>query len=154
MMAAMSHLVRPVTVSVHVPEVPGVVFDYVSDTRNDPEWCPNVSEVVQVAGEGVAPGARFQFSQTVSARGRDLTSDVLTEVLEIGDHSISWRVVDRFQEREVQLAVVPEGDGSRVRQTTLASFHRPPGIARWLYPFLAKRTFQDQFDRLAAQFSS
>lgn len=147
----MSHLVRPVTVSVYVPAPPDAVFSYVSDTRNDPEWCPNVGEVTQVAGIGVELGARFEFLQTISSRGRELESDVSVEVTELDELSISWEVVDRFQERKIQLEVIPEGEGSRVRQTTLAAFHRPPGLARWFYPMLAKRTFKDQFERLAAR---
>lgn len=150
----MSHLARPVTVSVFVPAPPEEVFAYVSDTRNDPEWCPNVSAVTQIEGNGVETGSKFRFEQTVTTRGRSLKSDVVTEVMELEDASITWRVVDRFQEREIQLDVVPEAEGSRVRQTTLASFHRPPGLARWLYPMLARRTFRDQFERLAAVFPS
>lgn len=149
----MSHLVRPVTVSIFIPAPPDEVFAYVSDTRNDPEWCANVDDVTQVAGRGVEIGARFSFAQTVPARGQSLESDVVAEVTRLEQRSISWKVVDRFQERQVELEVIPEGDGSRVRQTTLAGFHRPPGLARWFYPMLAKRTFKDQFDRLAARFA-
>lgn len=152
MMAAMSHVARPVTVTVFIPAPPDDVFAYVADTRNDPEWCPNVGEVAQIEGEGVERGARFRFVQTVTTRGRTLDSDVVAEITELGDRSIAWRVVDRFQEREIHLDVVPEGEGSRVRQTTIAAFHRPPGLARWVYPMLAKRTFRDQFERLAAEF--
>ena len=149
----MSHLSRPVNVSAFIHAPPERVFAYVSDTRNDPEWCPNVGAVTQVAGDGVEVGARFQFRQTVSTRGRNLESDVVAEVIELEDHSISWKVVDRFQERKVDLHVAPEGEGTRVRQTTLAAFHRPPGLARWVYPMMAKRTFEDQFARLADLFA-
>ncbi|MGD2044361.1 MAG: SRPBCC family protein, partial [Acidimicrobiia bacterium] len=122
--------------------------------RNDPDWCPNVSDVTQIEGDGVERGAKFRFEQSVTTRGRSLESDVVVEVTELDDTSIKWRVVDRFQEREIQLEVVPEGEGSRVRQTTVAAFHRPPGLARWAYPMLAKRTFKDQFERLAEVFRS
>ena len=149
----MSYLVRPVTVSVFVPAPPDDVFAYVSDSRNDPEWCPNVGEVDQVSGSGVEVGARYQFVQTVSSRGRDLKSDVVAEVTELEDFSIAWKVVDRFQERKIRLEVTPEGEGSRVRQTTLAAFLRPPGLARWAYPILAKRTLRDQFERLVDRFA-
>lgn len=149
----MSYLARPVTVTVSIPAPPDEVFAYVSDTRNDPEWCPNVSEVTQIAGDGVEVGARFQFVQKVSTRGRTLESDVVADVIELDHLMISWKVVDRFQEREIRLEVLPEGAGSRVRQTTLAAFHRPPGLARWLYPILAKRTFQGQFEHLKRVFT-
>lgn len=150
----MSYLVRPVTVSVFVPAPPDEVFAYVSDSRNDPKWCPNVGQVTQVAGDGVELGARFQFVQTVSTRGRELRSDVVAEITELDERSIAWKVVDRFQERKIRLEVTADGEGSRVRQTTLAAFRRRPGLARWVYPLLAKRTFSDQFDRLARTFAS
>jgi len=47
---------------------------------------------------------------------------------------------------------VPDGEGSTVRQTAVAGFRRPPGLARWLYPLLARKTFKDQFERLAQHF--
>lgn len=153
MMATMSYLVRPVTVSVFVSAPPDEVFTYVSDSRNDPDWCPNVGEVSQVAGNGVEVGARFQFVQTIATRGRELQSDVVAEIAELHDLAITWKVVDRFQEREIQLEVTAEGEGSRVRQTTAAAFRRPPGLARWVYPLLAKRTLRDQFERLAGRFA-
>jgi hypothetical protein len=144
---------RPVTVAMHIPADPDTVFEFVSDTRNDPEWCPNVTDVRQTAGEGVAVGSRFIFHQVVEARGRSLESDVEVEVTGLDGHAIGWRVEDRFQIREVNLRVDPDGEGSKVTQTTAATFKRKPGVAKWVYPMLAKRTFKDQFARLAAHFS-
>lgn len=145
--------VRPVTVSMRVPADPDAVFAYVSDTRNDPEWCPNVTGVRQTAGDGVEIGAGFTFHQHVETGGRTLESDVAVDVLELGERSIRWRVEDRFQIRDVSLRVEPARAGSTVTQTTTAAFKRKPGLARWLYPFLARRTFRDQFSRLAARLS-
>lgn len=142
------HTVRPVKVSTFVAADPATVFSYVRDTRNDAEWCPNVSDVRQTKGEGVQPGARFTFHQSVAAGGRTLDSDVDVEIIEVGDDHIHWEVEDRFQVRDIRLEVSPDGDGSRVQQTTTASFKMKPGLARWLYPRLARRTFKDQFQRL------
>jgi uncharacterized protein YndB with AHSA1/START domain len=36
------------------------VFDYVSDPRNDPIWCPKVISVEPVGEPGHGPGARFE----------------------------------------------------------------------------------------------
>ena len=77
-------------------------------------------------------------------------SDVETEVVGRGDDWIEWRVNDRFQERSIRLQVDPAPGGSRITQVTSASFHRAPGIARYFYPMLAKRTFREQFRDLAA----
>lgn len=149
----MTYRVRPVTVTATIPAQPEVVFAYVSDTRNDPEWCPNVSDVHQVSGEGVELGAGFGFQQRVETRGRVLDSDVEVEVVELGERRIRWRVEDRFQIRDVLLEVEPDGDGSKVVQTTTAAFKRKPGVARWAYPMLARQTFKKQFQRLADRFS-
>ena len=145
--------VRPVTVSTHVPASPDTVFEFISDTRNDPIWCPNVTEVTQVNGVGVGVGAAFRFHQRIEMRGRELESEVDVEIVELGERSIRWRVEDRFQIRDVRLEVSPEADGSLVEQTTTALFKRKPGVAKWLYPMLARRTFKDQFSRLADHFS-
>ncbi|HUG32263.1 MAG TPA: SRPBCC family protein [Acidimicrobiia bacterium] len=144
---------RPVTASTNVSARPDEVFGYMADTRNDPEWCPNVTNARLVAGNGVELGARFEFHQRVEAQGRELTSDVTVEIVELGERHIRWRVEDRFQVRDVLLRVEPNGHGSVVTQTTTAAFKRKPGLARWwLYPMLARRTFKDQFRHLAERF--
>lgn len=149
----MSHTARPVTVSAFVHAPPDEVFGYVSDTRNDPEWCRNVTDVEQLVGDGVGVGSRFRFHQSVEMRGRQLDSDVEVEVLSIGDRVIEWAVDDRFQTRHVRLSVAPAEGGSRVTQQTTATFKRKPGIAKWFYPFLARRTFKDQFAELDGVFA-
>jgi len=149
----MTYRVRPVTVTTTVPAQPEAVFAYISDTRNDPEWCPNVTDVRQVRGEGVELGAGFGFRQTVETRGRVLDSDVEVEVVELGERRVRWRVEDRFQVRDVLLEVEPEANGSKVIQTTTAAFKRKPGLARLAYPMLARQTFKKQFQGLADRFS-
>lgn len=139
--------------STRVAADPDELFAFIADTRNDPVWCPNVSEVSQTQGSGVARGAKFRFEQTVETRGRALQSEVEVEIVELGDRSIVWRVEDRFQIREISLKVVEEGDHAVVTQTTKAMFKRKPGMARWVYPLLARRVFKDQFTHLASRFS-
>lgn len=147
------HPVRPVTVEAVVPASPDIVFAYVSNTRNDPEWCPNVGPVTQTAGDRVEIGARYEFTQTIETRGRDLVSPVGVEVVGIDGRAITWRVEDKFQVREIALAVVPHEAGSKIIQRTEAAFKRDPGfMTKLLYPVLAKRTFGDQFRRLADYF--
>lgn len=149
-----SFRVRPVTVSTHVPADPATVFDFVSDTRNDPIWCPNVTDVTQVNGVGVGVGSSFRFHQRVETQGRVLESDVEVEIVELGERSIRWRVEDRFQIRDVLVTVSPDDGGSLATQTTTAYFKRKPGAVKWFYPLLAKRTFKDQFKRLADHFEA
>jgi hypothetical protein len=144
---------RRVTVSRTVTSDPETVFAFVSDTRNDPLWCPNVTGVSQLEGDGVQMRSAFRFHQEVEMSGRTLESDVDVEIVELVKRSVRWRVEDRFQIRDVLVVVEADGEGSRVTQPTTAVFKRPPGIARWLYPMLARRTFRDQFDRLAEHFS-
>lgn len=142
--------IKPVKVSQFVAAPPETVFAFVADTRNDPIWCPNVTDVVQLSGDGVAPGSRFRFHQTVSAAGRTFESDVDVEVLDLAADSITWKIEDKFQERTVSLKVEQSEGGSTVTQITDAGFKRKPDIlTKTLYPALAKKTFRDQFGRLA-----
>lgn len=149
----MTYPVKPVTVSVRVQADPDDVFAFVSDTRNDPVWCPNVTGVSQTEGSGVSLGSRFRFRQSLETGGRTLSSDVDVEIVELGERSIVWRVEDRFQIREIRLKVADEGGQAVVRQTTSAMFKKKPGMTKWLYPFLARRVFKDQFTHLARHFS-
>lgn len=146
---------RPVDVSHLILARPSEVLAFVSDTRNDPLWCPNVSGVMQTEGEGVGIGSRFRFHQTVETAGRTLESDVDVEVVGLTADSVHWRVEDRFQIRDITLTVEPHGEGTMVRQQTLATFKKDPGvITRWLYPLLARKTFRGQFTRLAEHYAS
>jgi hypothetical protein len=101
--------VRPVRVSAFVPAPPDQVLAYVSDTRNDPEWCPNVGPVTQVGGSGVEVGARFEFIQTVSTPRGVLESPVTVEVTAVGDDRSGRRTGSG---REVQLGF-RDGDDRR-----------------------------------------
>jgi len=145
--------VRPVTVTARIAVPPDILFAFVSDTRNDPLWCPNVETVDLVDGSGVEVGARFRFHQHLDRPRSDrIQFDVEVEVIEVLDHSITWKATDKFQERLITLTVEPDGANSRVTQVTAASFTRPPGLAKWVYPVLARRTFRDQFEQLALYF--
>ena len=149
-----SHPVRLVSVSTHVPAPPDQVFAFVSDTRNDPYWCPNVERVELVEGQGVAVGTRFRFHQHLDRPGSDrIHFDADVEIIELGDNSITWLATDKFQIREITLIVEPDGIGSKITQVTKAAFRRPPGLARWVYPRLARRIFGEQFQNLAAHFN-
>jgi hypothetical protein len=144
---------RPVSVSANIPALPNVVFALVSDTRNDPLWCENVEKVGLIEGSGVEPGTRFRFHQHLDRPGAERVKfDVDVEVVGIGERSITWQAKDRFQTRRISLAVEPRGSGSRITQVTTATFLRPPGMAKWLYPLLARRIFRKQFRDLAAYF--
>lgn len=148
------HSMRPVEVSTHVAGSPDEVFAFVADTRNDPLWCPNVERVELLEGEGVAVGTRFRFHQHLDPPGRErihFDADLL--ITGLGDRTITWMAEDKFQMREITLSVVPDGNGSKVTQVTKATFLRPPGLARWVYPRLARQTFADQFENLAAHFA-
>jgi Polyketide cyclase / dehydrase and lipid transport len=149
----MTTRIKPINVAAHIPASPDDVFALVSDTRNDPSWCSNVESVEVVAGGEIRHGTTFRFHQHLDAPGRKrMQFDVDVTIEDVGDHTITWRVVDRFQERKISLTVVPEGSGSRITQTTEATFHASPGMARWVYPLLARRTFKKQFGDLAAHF--
>ncbi len=132
---------------------PDRLFAFVSDTRNDPLWCPNVETVELVEGDGVEAGARFRFHQHLDRPRSDrIEFDAEVEVVDVGPGTITWHVTDKFQDRSIRLTVEPDGAGSKITQITEASFQRPPGLAKWAYPLLARRTFKGQFEQLAAYF--
>jgi uncharacterized protein YndB with AHSA1/START domain len=148
-----THPVRPIRVAAHIAAPPAEVFAFVSDTRNDPLWCDNVETVELVAGEDLGVGTRFRFHQHLDRPGGErMQFDVEVEIVELGEHTITWLATDRFQDRQITIDVEPEGQGSRITQVTRPAFRRPPGLARWVYPFLARRVFTRQFRDLAAHF--
>jgi hypothetical protein len=129
------------------------VLAFISDTRNDPLWCPNV-ESAELTSEGpIGVGSTFRYSQHLDQPGRGRVSfDGDVEIVGLDHDTITWRVSDKFQERTITCTVEPSGEGSDVTQTTAAAFHRSPGVARYLYPLLARRTLKDQLRHLRAHF--
>lgn len=146
------HPVRPVTVSHHVPAAPADVLAFISDTRNDPLWCPNVDSAEMTSAHPIGVGSTFRYTQHLDQPGRRVTFDGDVEITALDDRSIRWHVMDKFQERTITCTVEPSGAGSRVTQTTEASFRRAPGAARWIYPIVARRTLKNQLRRLSAHF--
>jgi hypothetical protein len=147
------YAVRPVTVSERVPAPAADVLAFISDTRNDPQWCPNVDAAEMTSGGPIAVGSTFRYTQHLARPGADpITFEGEVEVVALDDLSITWQVTDKFQERTITCVVEPDVDGSVVTQTTRAAFHRSPGVARWLYPLMARRTFRDQLRHLRDHF--
>ena len=147
------HPVESVTVAEHIRAPAADVLAFISDTRNDPEWCPNVDSAEMTSNGPIAIGSTFRYTQHLGRSGAGRVSfhgDV--EVVALDDRSITWRVTDKFQERKITCVVEPEADGSQVTQTTEAAFHRSPGAGRWLYPILARRTLKAQLRHLRAHF--
>ena len=146
--------VRPVTVSAEIPAPPSDVLAFISDTRNDPAWCPNVEAAEMTSDGPIDVGSTFRYTQHLDQPGRGrVTFDGDVEIVSLDDQSIRWRVADKFQERTITCTVEASGDGSRVTQTTEASFHRSPGLAKYAYPLLARRTFKDQLRHLREHFA-
>lgn len=149
-----NHPVRAVTVSGEVPAPASEVLAFISDTRNDPMWCPNVDSAEMTSDGPIDVGSTFRYTQHLDSSGRGRVSfagDV--EIVALDDRSIRWRVTDKFQERTITCVVEPSGNGSRVTQTTKASFHRSPGLAKYAYPLLARRTLKDQLRHLRSHFT-
>jgi hypothetical protein len=145
--------VRPVTVSEHIPAPASDVLAFVIDTRNDPEWCPNVDSAEMTSTGPIAAGSTFRYTQHLDRPGMGRVSfDGDVEVVALDDRSITWRVNDTFQERTITCVVEPDADGTRVTQTTEAAFRKSPGAARWLYPIMARRTLKDQLRHLRDHF--
>ena len=150
----MSHPVRPVTGHAIIPAPPAVVLDFIADTRNDPLWCPNVESAALISGDGTSVGSVFRYHQHLDSPGTKRTQfDGETTIVARTADSITWRVTDRFQERDIVVTVAPHPEGTSITQITRAAFKRPPGIARWGYPLLARRVLRDQFRSLARHFS-
>lgn len=116
-------------------------------------WCPNVDSAELTSEGAIDIGSTFRYSQHLDQPGRGrVTFSGDVEITALDERSITWQVTDKFQERIITCAVEPAGQGSIVTQTTEASFHRSPGVARHLYPLLARRTLKDQLRHLRAHF--
>jgi len=142
--------VRNVTISAFIPAAPEDVFELIADTRNDPDWCPNVDKAELIEGDGVEVGSKFRFHQHLERGGKRVEFDATVEIISVGERSIEWKVDDRFQTRMIDITVEPEREGTLIRQTTGASFHKKPSLTvRYGYPILARRTLKLQFEQLA-----
>jgi hypothetical protein len=150
-----NHSMPAVQVSARVPASAAEVLAFIADTRNDPLWCDNVETVAMLTPDPIGVGSKFRFHQHLDRPGgKRAQFDVDVEITRLDDRSVTWRVEDRFQEREITIEVAATDAGCVVTQTTRATFKKPPGIARWLYPTMARRTFRRQFEALAGRFTT
>jgi hypothetical protein len=144
-----------VRVSALVPAPPDQVLEFVADSRNDPIWCENVESVEMLTEGPVEPGSRFRFHQHLDRPGGSrMQFDGEIEMIGRDASSVAWQVTDRFQQREVSIRVLAAPGGSRVTQETRATFLTRPGLARWVYPRLARSVFKRQFATLARHFAA
>ncbi len=150
----MSYPVRPARASGVIPAQPWEVLAFVADTRNDPKWCVNVETVEMLTPEPLAVGSRFRYHQYLERRdGSRVQFDGDVGLLALTDTSVTWEVEDRFQRRIITIEIEAAAGGTRATQVTEAEFKRPPGLGRWVYPAIARRTMRKQFAALADHFA-
>lgn len=91
------------------------LFDFVADTRNDPQWCPLIESSDQIAGDGPAPGAVYRWGQVVG-EGQIVPMDVTLEVLD-RPRRLEWSLDnDMFNYRSWMTFDALDESRTRVRQ--------------------------------------
>jgi uncharacterized membrane protein len=92
------------------------VWAFISDARNDPQWCSKVLSVEQVAGDGPGPDARYVAThRPVRLRG---ATELSMDVVEFQPlRRLRWREEDGDATFDVTYELDPIGDKRmRLRQ--------------------------------------
>ena len=119
---------RAITNEIEIGARPEVVFDYMTDVRNEPQWNPQMSRVVKVTDGEVGRGTRFRVR---FGRG---VGETLIEHTRF-DRPRSWASISRSRVLDVEAEgeVVEAPRGSRLRIRT--DLH-PNSVVRLALPLL------------------
>jgi carbon monoxide dehydrogenase subunit G len=107
--------------TVRTPRAREEVFAYLSDLSNFEQWDPGVSSSTQVSGDGPGLGAEY----AVRANRADLR--YVVEQYRAG-HELTFKARTRFFTSLDRVAVVDEGDGSRVVYDAVLTLNGPLGL--------------------------
>jgi carbon monoxide dehydrogenase subunit G len=114
------------------------VFAFVSDPRNDPQWCPKVKSV-----EG--SGDRYEVVHK-PVPGRPERRMEMRRMSADPPRRIAWTQEDGHDSFRVTYELEAAGDGTRLRQRSEAEV----GVPRWLHPLWRRGIGRDVKRQLAA----
>ncbi len=135
-----------VTVKTVLPHSPEVVFDFVADMHNDPQWAPMVTDVQQVEGDGPEVGARWTFTQQM---GRHQVPAGATMVAYDRPRHLAWRADFKAMDYHAEMWIEPHPKGCRLRQTNTEVWHFAPWHLKLIAPGLVKKALRRQLALLA-----
>ena len=105
------------------------VFAFVADARNDPHWCATVLSCMQRAGEGPAPGARYEARHRPTFFHPTLVRSIV--VVEYAPpHRVLWTQEDDNGVFSIAYRLQPTERGTRFTQSDEIAWK----IARALAP--------------------
>ena len=122
-----------------------VIFDYLADMRNEPEWLPGASDVEQTSAGEIGPGTTF--TGTYARAGRvscELSAFDRPRALTIHGEAKGMSFDDEISLREI--------DGETQLTATMRTM--PKGMFKLVAPMMGRvidRQFQANWDRLKAR---
>lgn len=103
----------------------GILFDYVADCANDPEWCPLIEGSERLSGTGSQPGAVYRWQQVVG-EGQVVPMDVTLDVVD-RPNRLAWSLSNEMFSYSSEMTFEPIGDSStRVSQTNRTTIYQAP----------------------------
>lgn len=132
--------------SIHIERDIEDVFAFVSDPRNDIQWCPSIDELQQVKGEDPTPGAQYQFVHNPGPHTLQAKSEIVS--LE-PPRSLSLRARDEHHDMHIEYELVARNGGTEMTQTSRIEFLK--GFQRYVGPIigiLIGKELEKQFKNL------
>jgi uncharacterized protein YndB with AHSA1/START domain len=122
------------------------VWEYIADSRNDPQWCDKVMSVNQVTGDGPGPDASYRM---VHRPVRLKQAKEMTVTVEEFDPPRRLRVREEDDDSVFYVTYDLEsaGAGTRLTQRDQVEW-RIPGSQRPIARWIAGRDIKNQFSTL------
>jgi uncharacterized protein YndB with AHSA1/START domain len=136
--------------SVEIARPPEEVFAFLADARNDPRWCGTVVACEQRAGEGPAPGARYE------ARHKPTPfHGTMPRAIEIVEYEaprlLRWRQEDGNGVFHITYEVEPSAGGARFTQRDSIDWKVPRTVGRLAERLFVRRHIGEQMAALKRQ---
>jgi uncharacterized protein YndB with AHSA1/START domain len=117
-----------ITRSIVIDRAPEIVFDFVADARNDPQWCPKVISTDQADGNGPGPDARYAVVHK-PIPGRPSRQMAMTCRAVERPSRIEWHEDDGKDSFHVTYTLEDVGGSTRFTQTSVATLSTPALLA-------------------------
>jgi uncharacterized protein YndB with AHSA1/START domain len=143
---AMSQEISRIEKTILLNRLPEEVWEYISDPRNDPQWCKKVRSVEQIDGDRPGPEARYRVIHRPERPTRSERLEVTIEEFE-PPKRMRIREEDDDGVFDVTYVLEPTGAGTRLTQQDEIAW-KVPRLQRPAATTYVGRDIVDQLSRL------
>lgn len=132
-----------VTTQTTIRRSPDEIFAFIAEPENDPQWCPTVEEIHQIAGDGPGLGAKYAMSH---APGGMKFEAVVEIVAYVPYERMEWRMTDKGHVLDGVYLLEEVEEGTRLTQKSHFRFTGLLRIPSFFLKGVIQKDIQKEMD--------